>query len=123
MTTVKWYGDEVMGDIEHKLLQRLKRAAGEWRRTAVKRMGRANGDGRNPSAPGEFPKRVTGNLRRNINQVVIRRNMVAQVGTNVKYGRHLQQGAPKIRLDARPWVTLTNNLTRSKILRIMKRPL
>jgi len=115
-----------MGKIERQLISRLKRAAGEWRRTAVQNMGTPNNGGKNPGAPGAYPNRGTrqggGHLRRNINAGdVDRRRMVIQVGTNVKYGKFLEEGTKK--MAARPWVTLTNQKTRAKIARIMRKPL
>jgi len=118
-TEFKWYGDDVMKKIQKKLEQRLYRAAGEWQRTAVRGVSVA-GRGMS-STPGVYPHKQTGHLRRNINKVVEGDKLIALVGTNVEYGRYLEEGTKNI--APRPWMKLTNNKTRRRIRAIMKRPL
>ena len=135
--TLKWHGDKVMAQINRKLVRRLERSAMEWTRTAMQGMAAATGNSR----PGGYPGKIKGHLHKNMNHVVIKKDLVAQVGTNVKYGRFLEEGTrstpgryvPKIGkristgthpgIKPRPWMTLTNKRMRKKIARIMKRPL
>jgi phage gpG-like protein len=118
---VEWYGDELMNRYEKKLADRLNKSASVWRRTAVANMGTPNNGGANPSVPGEYPHKVTGHLRRNINKVLDRQRMVALVGTNVIYGKYLQEGTKH--MLPRPWIDLTNEKTRATIARIMRQQL
>ncbi len=60
--------------------------------------------GLDPSAPGEYPKIVTGHLRRNVNSEYDAQTQVGRVGTNVPYGRYLELGTSK--MQRRPWLTL-----------------
>ena len=114
--TLIWHGDNVMAQTHRKLVQRLDRSAMEWTREAKKRI-----SGVGKSTPGEYPNKRTGNLRKNMNHVVMKKDLIAQVGTNVRYGRFLEEGTKY--MEERPWMTLTNNRMRKKIARIMKRPL
>lgn len=59
--------------------------------------------GKNPSAPGEPPRKQTGQLRRSVQAEVDRDALTARVGTNVEYGKHLELGTRK-GLAARPWL-------------------
>lgn len=46
----------------------------------------------NPSAPGEFPRKVTGHLRRNVLAEFDPAILTSRVGTNVPYGKFLELG-------------------------------
>ena len=60
--------------------------------------------GRKPSAPGEPPAVQTGRLRNNIvHQPATAANLIARVGTNVPYGKHLEFGTSR-GLAPRPWL-------------------
>lgn len=59
--------------------------------------------GHNASAPGEYPKRVSGHLRRNIQSEFDQETLTARVGTNVIYGKYLETGTRK--MAARPWLS------------------
>ncbi len=56
--------------------------------------------GKNPSRPGEPPHKQTGHLARSIAWEVEGR--VARVGTNVKYGRMLEEGTAN--MSPRPYL-------------------
>jgi hypothetical protein len=60
--------------------------------------------GSQPSAPGEYPRKVTGWLRKNIQSEYSRANLTSRVGTNVPYGKWLETGTS--RMAARPWMSL-----------------
>jgi len=84
------------------------------------------------SAPGEFPKTDRGRLVISIktDPVAGTNGLAVKVGTNLRYGRALEFGAPANNLKARPWLarTLKNNAKKigKKISRelkiVLKRP-
>lgn len=57
-----------------------------------------------PSMPGEPPHKQTGHLRRSVTYEVTTHGgeMVSRYGTNVKYGRWLEEGTT--RMAPRPWL-------------------
>ena len=58
---------------------------------------------RKPSAPGEAPAVQKGRLRNSIvHQPATAATLIARVGTNVPYGKHLEFGTSK--MAARPWL-------------------
>lgn len=59
--------------------------------------------GSQPSKPGEYPRKLTGNLRRNVQSETDREALVARVGTNVPYGKYLELGTRK--MLPRPWLS------------------
>ena len=73
--------------------------------------------GGNPSAPGEYPRKMLGHLRRNIQMEFDAATMVARVGTNVKYGKYLETGTR--RMAARPWLSRGLREAQSAIRRIL----
>ncbi len=69
------------------------------------------------SAPGQPPHRRTGTLARSITHEVTKNS--ARVGTNLKYGKYLETGAPSINLKPRPYLrpaVYKNQRTIKKIL-------
>ena len=72
----------------------------------VKRMPAGGGPrtkvGLDPSKADEWPKLVTGHLRRNV-QAAQEREGLWRVGTNVLYGRYLELGTR--RMARRPWLS------------------
>ena len=73
----------------------------------------------NPSKPGEPPHVQTGRLRGGVARERV--GMVGRVGTNVKYGRSLEQGTKK--MAKRPWLLRALLERRAAIGRIMRKPL
>jgi phage gpG-like protein len=59
--------------------------------------------GGNPSKSGEYPHKVTGHLRRNVQEEFDKDILTARVGTNVEYGKHLEMGT--LRMAARPFMS------------------
>lgn len=61
--------------------------------------------GQNPSKPGEFPKKLTGQLQKSISFSIDRKRWILTVGTTLQpYPAFLQKGTRKMR--ARPWLSL-----------------
>lgn len=115
---MKWYGDECHVKIKELVGSRLDKAARTVRdyireelgvvnpraRTRSRKTGRfTKGRGTQPSAPGDFPRKVMGHLRRNVQSETDRMEMRARVGTNVEYGKFLELGTSK--MARRPWLT------------------
>ncbi len=69
--------------------------------------------GMEPSRPGDFPRKLSGQLLKSIAYVVDEVNMVLTVGTNIKYGRFLEFGTR--RMTARPWLLRTYQAAQQKI--------
>ncbi len=85
-------------------------AASVYERAIVRSFGRSGAGGGKkgmvtniPSAPGSPPNIQTGHLMRSIGYAV-KAPMRAAVGTNVAYGRHLEFGAPRANVAARPFL-------------------
>jgi len=116
---MKWKGDEAMRLIRTEAANRLEGAGMFVRGKARENISRAQptrlahsratGEsyrvGLDPSAPGEFPKKVSGRLRLGVAYEVDRERLEARVGTNVPWGKWLELGT---RLMApRPWLLKT----------------
>ena len=109
---VKWYGGKVIPQIKRKTAARLELAAAAIQNAAKEGLGREqptkgtglNMRGLDPSKRKEYPKVVTGHLRKNVFRTIDKKSLVARVGTNVKYGRYLELGT--IWMQRRPWLSL-----------------
>ena len=75
--------------------------------------------GANPSAPGDPPHKQTGRLLGSITFEIS--NLVARVGTNVKYGRWLELGTKYIK--ARPWLRRGLFEMRAAIAKLIGKPM
>lgn len=69
-----------------------------------------------PSAPGEPPRKQTGRLRSSVTYEVLDGELVARVGTNVKYAKWLELGT--VSMLPRPWLRRALNESGSEIDRI-----
>ena len=124
-TTVKWYGGTVIPKIKGRVADRLDLAASEVQSTAKRGLDRKQPTvgtglkmrGLAPSREGEYPKRVTGHLLGNVYRSLDRPNLVARVGTNVKYGRYLELGTRK--MGRRPWLSLALRDAMPEVRRIL----
>jgi len=110
---MKWHGEKVERMILKGVSKNLDRAAMEWVRFAQQRLSVAQ-----VSRPMDYPGKDMGQLRRNIAWEKAS-ELVRRVGTNVLYGRFLELGTKF--MQKRPWMTLTNNLTRTKLAKIIGR--
>jgi HK97 gp10 family phage protein len=70
-----------------------------------------------PSAPGEPPRKQTGRLRSSVTYEVLDGELIARVGTNVKYAKWLELGTKN--MAPRPWLRRALNESGDEIDRIM----
>lgn len=75
--------------------------------------------GLDPSKPGEYPKKLLGHLRRNVQSEGNKGERKARAGTNVPYGRWLELGTR--RMGRRPWLTLAIRESAQSIRNILIR--
>jgi len=94
MPITKWYQDKIVQAALNVQEQRMNLAVQVVVGHVKRMINRGNPTGKNPSAPGEPPKKVTARLFNSIVGIVFReRNQViGGVGTNVIYARRLEQG-------------------------------
>lgn len=123
MSDLEWHGDDARNHVHRRIVQYLTRAAivvkreakrllivpGTGRRAKSGRIVRHTGGrhkkiyGAFPSSPGEPPHKQTGRLWASVAYDVDAVNLVARVGTNVPYGKHLELGT-KRGIAPRPWL-------------------
>lgn len=118
--TVEWHGKEATVYVKNKVVKRLEIAGRIYRdfiRTKIsipnvtaaalakamagKRISKSARGG-NPSVAGDYPKKLTGHLRRNIQMEIDTVKMIARVGTNVLYAKFLEMGTRKMK--SRPFM-------------------
>jgi phage gpG-like protein len=66
------------------------------------------------SQPGEPPRKQTGTLRASVTQEVDETTLTGRVGTNLKYGKHLELGTKRGILP-RPWLRRSLAEMQSKV--------
>ena len=110
---MKWHGEKLTRKVHNEFAKRLTLAAILFTRTAKERMSKTGAR----SKAFHYPFKQTGHLRRNVMYEIDRINLRARVGTNVEYGKFLQQGTRKMK--RRPWLFLTRVLTFFKIRKIL----
>lgn len=111
MGSVKWYGTQVRTQVRGVTAKRILAAAiylvnkiKESLSTSQPTIGSGGSKkGLDPSRPGDYPKLVTGFLRRGVTYEMDYDTPSARVGTNVPYGRYLELGTRK--MARRPWLT------------------
>lgn len=79
--------------------------------------GGQNFRGLDPSRPGEFPKKLSGQLIKSIAHTVDANKLVLTVGTAIKHGKFLEHGTR--RMDPRPWLVRTYTTVRDRISRLL----
>ena len=114
-TTLKWHGDKVEKKILKGVSKNLQHAAQFLARYARQRMGVAR-----TSKPGDYPGKKTGHLRRNVTWQKVN-DLLMLWGTNVKYGKYLEEGTSK--MSGRPWMTMTNEQAQKQVERIIGKPI
>lgn len=122
---LRWFGEERLKELRKETQLRIARAGMEIVRYATSHMAGqpTRGKGRNmrgraPSRPGQFPKRVTQHLARNIGWEVYEDRIGGRWGTNVKYGAIMERARGK---HNRPWMSMTNRVMLPKARAIISR--
>lgn len=141
--TMRWYGQKFQRDLATEERKRLERAAMVVEREAKKLLSvsgtgrrgkggvvvRAIKNARNrvygafPSAPGEPPHKQTGRLRAGVTHEVLLwglGRLIARVGTNIPYGKHLQFGTRFVK--PRPWLDVALKRTTVQVRQILGAP-
>lgn len=92
--TIEWRGDQVQAQLFALLNQRMKLATVYLQGEVRKSINIGNRDGKNPSAPGEPPHKVSGQLQISIVTAVVASGteIMGVVGTNKQYARRLELG-------------------------------
>ena len=114
MARLEWKGDIAIAKTRELTAKRLLMAAmlvvNEARKNLKRKQNRPAKlspltPGNNPSVRGEYPAEATSTLVKNVNFEIDKKNLVARVGTNVKYGKWLELKDPA--RGGRPWLLRT----------------
>lgn len=128
--TVRWNGDAIEQQLRARLSRNMDQATLYLKGQVQRAINRGNADGKNPSAPGEPPKKVTARLFQSI--ATDRREspleITGVVGTNVEYARRLELGFTGTDEDGRvidqaprPFLRPTLSAERERLVRIISR--
>ena len=120
---IRWYGADFMGMVHSELVKKFTRAGVSFvsatrgylntsqsytRTPSGKHIGLA------PSLPGQFPKKLSGQLQRSVTWSLDQKKMVLTVGSNLAgYPQMLQTGTRL--MQPRPWLTLSFARERDKL--------
>ena len=125
--SIEWHGADFLHLTESELAKNMTKA-GIYFTSKVrgylnvsqpyKRTSGGGHIGLDPSLPGEFPKKLSGQLMRSITWKLDRQKMELTVGTNLKgYPSFLQLGTSIMK--PRPWLTKSFDLEKDAIGRII----
>lgn len=118
MPISRWYGPYVKLKAKEVAGYRVRRAVQYIATRIREKISRPNPTGRDPSLPGEYPKKVLGWLRKNILWEYDKVKKVGRVGTPVKYGKYLELGTRRMR--PRPWLSQAFKEFQNGITTILK---
>ncbi len=123
-----WDASSVLDKTQDELVKRMTAATIVVRDTAKVLVNRGNASGRNPSAAGEAPKKVTGRLQASLTAAVSVEDgvVVGRVGSNVPYARRLELGfvgvdakGRKVSQAPRPYLRPAVEKSRTTIAKIL----
>ena len=128
--TMHWYGPQAREHVRDQAARRIERAARGLRDYIRERLGVGH-SGRFKGTPvpgatlgasdaGDYPRMVTGHLRRNVQMEMDRSELRARVGTNVLYGKFLELGTRK--MARRPWMSRALAEFGPQLRRILREP-
>ena len=126
VATIEWHGADVLADVEDMIVKRLDKAAILVAEEARESMARAktgdtNGKFARRSAPGEPPASQHGEAGLSGSVAWEKDGKFSrQVGTNLKYGLYLEEGAPEANLEARPWLVVALMTVAGKVKRLFR---
>lgn len=114
----KWQADKVIEAAMKKEEARMQTAVVYVQGQVKASINRGNRDGKNPSAPGEPPKKVSARLFNSIFTQVARlkNEVLGIVGSNAAYARALELGTKNMK--PRPYLrpALLNNITKVRAI-------
>lgn len=112
--SLKWYGDRLKKEVEAKCLKNMDKAC-RFLESEIKK----DLSGKSPSAPGEPPGVVTGELRRSMTYEIEKtpQGVTGRVGTNKEYAVPLEFGTS--RMAARPFLRPCFEKNRKPIAKIL----
>jgi len=124
---LRWHGKSCKRSIDKAVFKAMVQCAVVMTNYAKEKMSRSQPTsgaglrktGLNPSRPGEFPKKVTGQARRSVARDERKADMEVRVGTNIDYLRDLELGTSKTR--PRPWLSRTWKETFSTMKALLKK--
>ena len=127
--TMKWYGESVTQKIDTEIDKRIQRAISiigvHAKSQLMKQHSKYKGTGLDkrgltPSKEGEYPRKVTGHLRRSVMWEYDRSIQTGRVGIGkeAEYGKWLELGTKRMR--RRPWLSLAVSETASKVRSALK---
>ena len=107
--------------LKGRIKKNISRAHNRYHRSKPRKGGVARRVGHDPSRPGEYPKKLSGTLRRNILHEANRAMLTARVGVarGVIYGKFLEWGTS--RMKARPYLMRTLIEKQKTVRRIISR--
>lgn len=99
MAKVNWHGEKLKREIQAKCLKNMSTAC-----LFLEKEIKESLSGPSPSAPGEPPGVITGELRRSITHEIEKKptGVIGRVGSNKEYAIHLELGTSK--MAARPFL-------------------
>jgi hypothetical protein len=125
--SLSWYGADFVNMVDAELARRFAKAGvfftsklrGFLNRSQPYHRTPSGGTvGLDPSLPGEYPKKLTGQLQRSITWTVTKKPLVLTVGSNLKgHPKYLQLGTTLMK--PRPWLTLGFDGTKDQMGRII----
>lgn len=138
----QWFGEEAIRRLQQHAADCVSSAAMQLARHAKQKIGEVG----KASAPGEYPFKQSGHLRRNVEYEVDRDIGIARWGTNVIYGKYLELGTDPhtvtvksakvlanqktgqvfgrsvtVSMKPRPWMSKTNAEMASEVKQILSR--
>jgi HK97 gp10 family phage protein len=133
-----WKGDAALKEIRRIAVYRLRAAAKHLVRVTKKNLSVPNTKPKfagtiramkkqqareakvhsGPSLPGEFPRKVTGNLRASVRYEMEDNQLAARVGTDLDYGAYLELGTRY--MEPRPWLLRTFARERQTLIKILR---
>lgn len=113
---VQWFGADVVAKIKQDVDSRALSAANHLANRIKESIDRPNPTGRDPSRPGEYPKKVSGELQASIVVQESETGTGYAVGTTLEYGKFLELGTSK--MSPRPWLSKALREYASEIAKI-----
>ncbi len=119
----KSFHKKIIQKLTEDSYQKLKLAGMLLERSIKDSMRESSAGGRPRSQPGEVPHVEHGDLKQKIDHETDRATLTSRTGTNLPYGKHLELGAPKANLKARPFIRPAVERERKNLIAIFAKPI